>query len=150
MRRFALIALTLASLPVPSWSKPITVNGHYFEFATVACPGASDCSLINQFTAVPNGSQLILKQSSCVITSTGTAKILQIFLAAKLVKANTPVRIHYLVPTLVATLNGAKSYSLNQQVLEPLQSGETPFILAAFNQKNDIAMACSISGDLIP
>jgi hypothetical protein len=150
MRRLALVALTLALLAVPSWSKPITVNGHYFEFATVTCPGASDCSLINQFTALPSGSQLILAQSSCVLTWTGTAKILQVFLAAKLVKANAPVRIHYLVPTLVATLTGAKSYSLNQQVLEPPQSGETPFILAAFNEKTTSQWHAAIADDLIP
>jgi hypothetical protein len=150
MRRLALAMLTLASMAIPSWSKPITVNGHYFEFATKACPGASNCSLIDQFAAVPAGSQLIITQSSCVITSKGTAKILQAFLAAKLVSTGAPVRIHYVVPTLVASVSGNKSYSLNQQVLVPLQSKETPFILAAFSEPSDISMACSISGDLIP
>jgi len=140
MKRFALIALTLTSLavPAPSWSKPITVNGHYFEFAAIACPGATTCSLINQFAAVPAGSALIITQSSCVITSTGTAKIEQVFLDAKIVKG--PVRIHYLVPTLVDKAAGGSQYSLNQQVLEPLQSKEAPFIEASFDASTDISM----------
>ncbi len=148
MRRFALIALTLASIAVPSWSKPITVSGRYFEFAAIACPGASTCSLINQFAAVPRGSALIITQSSCVITSTGAAKIEQVFLDAKLV--NGAVRIHYVVPTLVGTAAGGRQYSLNQPVLVPLQSKESPFVVAVFDQLTDITMGCSVSGDLIP
>src|SRR5205823_13646102 len=140
MRRFALIALTLASMALPSWSKPITVNGHYFEFAAIACPGATVCSLINQFAAVPGSSSLIITQSSCVITSTGTAKLEQVFLDAKTVKG--PVRIHYLVPTLVDNAAGGRQYFLNQQVLEPLEGKEAPCIEATFDQSTTITMVC--------
>jgi hypothetical protein len=150
MKRLALAALALGLMAIPSWSKPVTVGGHYFEFATIACPGASSCSLINKFAAVPAGSQLIITQASCVITSNGTAKILQAFVAAKLVNVNAAVRIHYVVPTLVASVSGGKSYSLNQQVLVPLQAKEAPFILAAFSEPTDITLGCSLSGDLIP
>ena len=54
--------------------KPITVSGRYFDFATNACSSATTC-ILDQFAAVPRGSQLIITQVSCIITSTGTSKL---------------------------------------------------------------------------
>ena len=149
MKRLLLAVLALGMTTTHSWSDPITVKGRYFEFATAACPGADDCSLIGLFKKVPDGKALIITQASCLITVTGAAKISQAFLAAKLVQVNAPVRIHYVVPTLVASQNSGKSYSFNQQVLVPLRSKEAPFVAAVANENTDIAMACSISGELL-
>ena len=150
MKRSVLFAVAVALMTIPAWSKPITVNGHYFEFASVACPNTNVCSSIGQFAAVPAGNELIVTQASCVITSTGTAKIQQVFLGASSNVVNAPVRIHYVVPTLVGTAAGGRQYSLNQQVMVPMQGRERPFTEAVFDQAATIAMACSISGNLTP
>jgi hypothetical protein len=149
MRRFALIVLTLASMAVSAWSKPIIINGYYTESATGGCTKADFCNL-DQFTAVPAGSQLIITRASCFITSDGAAKILQVQLTAKFTDTNT-LPNNFLVPKQVNTAGGRRQYILNEEVLVPYDSRQTPLFEAVFDQASDIiGLGCSVSGNLIP
>lgn len=146
MKRIALTVVALVCA-APALSKPITVNGHYFEFAAHACSATNTC-ILDQFTPVPRDSGLVITQVSCTITADSATKLEQVFIDAK--GGTGPVRIHHLVPTLLDNAAGGRQYSLNQQVLEPLQGKEIPFIEPTFDQSTNISMGCSIAGILIP
>jgi hypothetical protein len=139
------IALGLAFAPLAS-SAPLISQGAYVETKQTvanACLAKTFCQI--SFTAIPAGKTLIVRDVSCSLTTGGSPPpvVLVVALAAS-------SRFIHLLPIFLGTVSGRNYYAVNTSVFVPFTPGQIPSLSFQASPASQMAMLCTIAGELKP
>lgn len=139
------IALSLVLLPQWAAAAPIVSGKYYEDFATAQCLNVSTCRLV--FSAIPNGTSVLLERVSCAVTLTGfntaVRAVLQVKDASSLL---VPRREEEILLTSVA--NGSTTYvSANGELQTKLGQKLVPLITLTYSNALNSAPHCRLVGE---
>jgi hypothetical protein len=152
--RFAPIAIA-AAVAAPAAFAPAAANaaatisqGFYQDQTIKLCSNASFCQI--QFSAIPAGKTLIVRNIGCTFNASGTAPLLTLVMRSRLNGALTS-RSNYMVQTYMGTSGGVRKWNSNNTALDIVLSGEVPEIAIGLGASaSEFSGNCTISGELKP